>query len=176
MRLSIENGNDFAGLNRLNGQFRIDHESRFGVTTNWNYFHERLSCGCTDETLIGDTNLTFRFAQNEVASLYAGLGFRMLSDRRQTEFRPHAPQGWLGLDSQGTALGGREGQVRPQSTLTSSCPRHRCTRRVQDGMPRFRRLYGRLPCASIMGHCRIPFLGRVVAAGASTCRLNALPD
>ena len=86
MRLAIENGNDFAGLNRLNGQFRIDHESRFGVTTNWNYFHERLPCGCSDETLIGDTNLTFRFAQNEVASLYAGLGFRMLSDRRQTDF------------------------------------------------------------------------------------------
>src|ERR1019366_8515514 len=86
MRLSIENGNDIAGLNRLNGQFRVDHESRFGVITNWSYFRERLPCGGPDEALIGNTNLTFRFAQNEVASLYTGLGFRMLSDRRQTDF------------------------------------------------------------------------------------------
>jgi hypothetical protein len=86
MRLSVENGNDFSGLNRFNGQFRIDHESRFGIITNWNYLHERLACGCTDETVIGDTNVTFRFAQNEVSNLYAGLGFRVLSDRYQTDF------------------------------------------------------------------------------------------
>lgn len=85
-RLSLEDGNDFRGLNRLNGQLRIDHESRFGLITNWNWYREKLSCGCTDETMIGDTNVIFRFAQNEVASMYTGLGFRVLSDRHQTDW------------------------------------------------------------------------------------------
>lgn len=86
MRLSVENGNDFDGMNRLGGQLKIEHAWRWGFVTNWNYFRERLPCGCIDEAVIGDANLTFRFAQNEVASMYAGLGFRVLSDRRQTDF------------------------------------------------------------------------------------------
>jgi hypothetical protein len=86
VRISVENGNDFNGLNRFNGQFKAEHASRWGIVTNWNWFVERLACGCTDETVISDTNLTFRFAQNEIASLYTGLGFRMLTDRHQTDF------------------------------------------------------------------------------------------
>jgi hypothetical protein len=85
-RVSIENGNDFSGLNRFNGQLRLEHLSRFGIITNWNYFREDLGNGRYDETVIGDTNLTFRFAQNEIASMYAGLGFRVLTDRQQTNF------------------------------------------------------------------------------------------
>jgi hypothetical protein len=36
--------------------------------------------------VIGDVNLTLRFAQNEVASMYAGLGFRTLADRDRSDF------------------------------------------------------------------------------------------
>ncbi|HZZ78091.1 MAG TPA: hypothetical protein VFE62_06215 [Gemmataceae bacterium] len=86
LRVSVENGNDFDGLNRLGGQVKLEHVSRFGIFTNWNYFHENLPNGRSDETVIGDTNLTFRFAENEVASMYAGLGFRYLTDRQQTDF------------------------------------------------------------------------------------------
>jgi hypothetical protein len=86
VRLSIENGNDFDGMNRANGQLKFEHESRWGIFTNWNYFTESLGNGRYDQTVIGDTNLTFRFAQNEMASMYAGLGFRMLSDRQQTNY------------------------------------------------------------------------------------------
>ncbi len=86
VRVSLENGNDFKGLNRVGGQFKAEHESRWGIQTSWNYFRERLPCGCTDETVIGDANLTFRFAQNEMASMYAGLGFRVLTDRQMTNF------------------------------------------------------------------------------------------
>lgn len=86
VRLAIENGNDFSGLNRFAGQVKVEHASRWGFVTNWNYFYERLSCGCVDETVIGDANVTFRFAQNEIASMYTGLGFRVLTDRRQTDF------------------------------------------------------------------------------------------
>jgi hypothetical protein len=89
VRFSIEDGNDFNGINRFGGQLKLEHESRWGILTNWNYFHERMPGArydMSDETLIGDTNLTFRFAQNEVASMYAGLGFRVLTDREQTDF------------------------------------------------------------------------------------------
>jgi hypothetical protein len=86
VRLAMENGNDFTGLNRVGGQLKIEHTRRWGITSNWNWFHEKLGCGCTDETLLGDTNITFRFAQNEIASMYTGLGFRMLTDRRQTDY------------------------------------------------------------------------------------------
>jgi hypothetical protein len=86
MRVLVENGNDFNGLNRLGGSIKVENANRWGVISNWNYFRERLPCGCLDETLIGDTNLTFRFAQSETASFYSGLGFRMLTDRKQTDF------------------------------------------------------------------------------------------
>ena len=85
VRLSIENGNDFAGMNRVGGQLRIEHDSRWGIITNWNYFHENQA-GRTDETLIGDTNLIFRFAQCEIVSFYSGLGFRVLTDQKQSDF------------------------------------------------------------------------------------------
>ncbi len=85
-RLSVEEGNDFRGLNRFNGQMKVDHKSRFGFVTNWNWYREQLDCGCVDEAVIGDANLTFRFAQNEIASMYTGLGFRVLTDRRQTDW------------------------------------------------------------------------------------------
>ncbi|MBI2804373.1 MAG: hypothetical protein HYX68_05235 [Planctomycetes bacterium] len=85
VRSSVENGNDFLGLNRFGGQLKVEHASRWGVVANWNWFHERWNCGCTDDTLLGDLNFTFRFAQNEIASMYTGLGMRIMTDRRQTD-------------------------------------------------------------------------------------------
>jgi hypothetical protein len=86
VRLSIENGNDFEGMNRVGAQLKLEHESRWGIFTNWDYFRENLCNGQHDQTYIGDTNVTFRFAQNEMASMYAGIGFRMLTDRVQTNY------------------------------------------------------------------------------------------
>jgi hypothetical protein len=86
VRLALEDGNDFRGLNRLNGRLVVDTSSRFGVQSNWDYFSERLGGGRSDETLLGDTNLTFRFAQTERVQMYAGLGFRTQADRSDTRF------------------------------------------------------------------------------------------
>ncbi len=80
VRLTVEDGDDFAGLKRFHGQFRLDTTSRFGFVTNWNAFHERLGGGC-DALVLGDFNLTYRFAQSETAALRAGLGARVLADR-----------------------------------------------------------------------------------------------
>jgi hypothetical protein len=86
VRLTVENGNDFEGMNRVAGELKLEHESRWGIFTNWNWFRETLGNNQYDQTFIGDTNITFRFAQNEMASMYAGLGFRMLADRQQTNY------------------------------------------------------------------------------------------
>ncbi len=86
VRLTVENGNDFERMNRVGGELKVEHESRWGIFTNWNWFRETLGNNQYDQTFIGDTNVTFRFAQNEMASMYAGLGFRMLTDRQQTNY------------------------------------------------------------------------------------------
>ncbi len=85
-RLSIEDGNDFDGLNRLGGQALLETSSRFGVLANWNWYRERLPCGCVDQTCIGDINLTYRFAQSECAEMRVGLGARVLSDSALTDW------------------------------------------------------------------------------------------
>jgi hypothetical protein len=76
LRLSLENGNDFSGLNRLGGQMLVESIYRFGLLTSWHYFHEHLCRGRHDEMTIGDFNLTYRFAQNEWAMFRVGLGAR----------------------------------------------------------------------------------------------------
>jgi len=86
VRLSVEDGNDFRGLNRLNGQLVFDTTLRVGLWTNWDWLHERLPCGCTDETLLSATSLTFRIAQSEYVLMHAGAGFRMMNDRTGDRF------------------------------------------------------------------------------------------
>jgi hypothetical protein len=85
-RLSLENGNDFSGLNRLNGTLFLDTTLRLGLRTSWHYFNEALDGGRHDDLVLGDTNLTFRFAQHEQAQVYAGLGFRTLAGPGQTHW------------------------------------------------------------------------------------------
>jgi hypothetical protein len=84
-RLALEGGTDFSGIHRGGGQLRLDSAYRLGLTSSWNYFSERLSCGGHDELLIGDANFVVRFAQNEIAHLYSGIGARILCDHGHTD-------------------------------------------------------------------------------------------
>jgi hypothetical protein len=84
-QLWLENGNDFRGLNRTGGTLVLDTWTRVGLRTSWNYFLERLPCGCWDDMLVGDVNLTFRFAQHECVSMYFGVGGRILTDAYTTK-------------------------------------------------------------------------------------------
>src|SRR5262249_7010122 len=79
-----EDGNDFRGLNRLNGAFVLDTTTRFGLRTSWNWLDERRPCGCHDDMVLGDINLTYRFAQDERVQMYAGIGARILADPWRT--------------------------------------------------------------------------------------------
>jgi hypothetical protein len=78
--LQIEDGNDFNGLNRVGVRAAFDTSLRLGVRSNWDYYEESLGNGRSDHTLIGDTELTFRFAQTDWLRLYAGAGFRAMED------------------------------------------------------------------------------------------------
>lgn len=85
LQVSLEEGNDFSGLNRLGGRILLDTSSRLGIMATWNYFRESLRCGCTDELVLSDYNATFRFAQSEWGMFRAGLGVRVLNDRGGTD-------------------------------------------------------------------------------------------
>lgn len=86
VRLAAEEGNDFRGMNRVGIRAQLDTTSRIGLTSNWNYLREALGGGRHDATWLGDTNVTFRFAQSEWLQFYTGAGFRVMTDAAATHF------------------------------------------------------------------------------------------
>ncbi len=85
LRLSIENGNDFSGLNRLNGSLLVDTRPGIGLYTSWNYLHENLGSGRHDDAVLGSTNLIYRLG-NETFVQRWGIGLRSLSDDCGSDF------------------------------------------------------------------------------------------
>lgn len=83
-RFSVENGNDFDGLNRTNVSVLLETTSRFGIQSRFNYLTEDLDGGGTDEIFVGSTELIYRFAQCSKFQAYAGLGVRYLDDQSHT--------------------------------------------------------------------------------------------
>ena len=79
-RVSVEDGNDFDGLNRVGGTVFVDTISRLGVLARVNYLEEQLDAG-TDHLWLGELDLTCRFAQHEKVAMYAGVGLRVMEDR-----------------------------------------------------------------------------------------------
>lgn len=79
-RLTIEESNDFNGMNRVNGQLLIDTSCRLGFQGDWNWLSERVAVGKHDALFLGDGNLVFRFGQCEWAQFRSGLGFRVMTD------------------------------------------------------------------------------------------------
>ncbi len=86
VRLSSEDGNDFHGLNRVGIRAALDSAWRAGLQSNWNYLREIIGGRWRDQTLLGDTSVTYRFAQHERIEMYSGLGFRVLTDPRSTNW------------------------------------------------------------------------------------------
>jgi hypothetical protein len=79
-RGSVEVGSDFDGLTRTGLRLFLDTETRFGVKTDWDYYSERLACGCRDTFWLGDVTGTYRFFQADALQMHAGLGGRFLLD------------------------------------------------------------------------------------------------
>lgn len=82
VRASAEAGSDFSGLNRLGLGLVLDTNTRFGLKSDWDWYTERLPCGCRDELWLGDLTATYRFVQNEGVMMTTGLGARFLLDDR----------------------------------------------------------------------------------------------
>lgn len=85
LRMSVEDGNDGNGLNRVGGQAFLDTSTRFGVLANWNYYSESLDQGGRDDTWLGDVNLTWRVTQCEWLQMHLGVGVRWQLDRVKDE-------------------------------------------------------------------------------------------
>jgi hypothetical protein len=80
LRVSVEDGNDFNGLNRAGAALNFDTTSRFGLSSRWDVLTERPDGGRSDETLLGDVHLTYRMAQATWSQFYLGAGARWLID------------------------------------------------------------------------------------------------
>ncbi len=85
MQFAIEDSYDFDGLNRTSFHLQVDSGFRLGGETEWTYLYEDLGGGDDDEMVMGDINVTFRFAQNEHVQMRAGLGMRVMADDIGTE-------------------------------------------------------------------------------------------
>lgn len=79
-RFSAEYGTEFSTKDWVAGRWLVEHTSRFGVDGAVVYLSEKTNLGATDEFFYGDTNLTWRFAQNEWAQMRMGLGLNWLGD------------------------------------------------------------------------------------------------
>lgn len=86
LRASVEEGNNFNGLNRLGVTFLVDTMTRLGVGGGVHFYEENNSGTSPDRLAIGDVNLLFRFAQSERTQYRAGIGARFLNDREQTDW------------------------------------------------------------------------------------------
>jgi hypothetical protein len=81
VRASAEGGSNFDGLDRLGLRLFLDTDTRFGLKSDWDYYSEKLPCGCRDNLWLGDVTATFRFVQNEWLMMTTGLGGRFLIDQ-----------------------------------------------------------------------------------------------
>jgi hypothetical protein len=80
VRLTAEYGDEFSTKRWMAGRWLVEHSNRLGIDGAVTYLHEATSPTATDDFLYGDTNVTWRFAQNEWAQMRAGIGFNWLSD------------------------------------------------------------------------------------------------
>jgi hypothetical protein len=84
IRATGEVGSNFDGLTRVGLRGFLDTSSRFGIKTDWDYFSERLPCGCRDQMWLSDITGTYRFVQNDYLTMQTGIGVRLSFDRGLT--------------------------------------------------------------------------------------------
>jgi hypothetical protein len=85
-RCSLEDGNDFNGLNRVGGQVLLDTSYHVGCLIDVNYFNEDLGAGRRDQLLIGDANLVVSLIRMRKLEDRVGVGLRYLADDYDTNF------------------------------------------------------------------------------------------
>lgn len=86
VRASVENGNDFDGVNRVGGTVLAETASRFGFLTQWHYFHENQGGGRRDDLTLGDINLTYLVITGQRVLFRVGLGARASFDHGRDDW------------------------------------------------------------------------------------------
>ena len=87
MQYQIAFGSDFDSVQWYTAKGFFEwSRSRFGVDTEWTYFHENLQDGTSDELHLGDINLLWRRLQTRRWLVRWGLGTGWSHDREGTAF------------------------------------------------------------------------------------------
>lgn len=82
-RFSLDECNDFNGLNQFNASLLLETSHGLGIDTSWTHLDERLSGRGHDQMLLGDLNLTLGL-QARYIQVRLGAGGRLATDHRQT--------------------------------------------------------------------------------------------
>ncbi len=85
-RVTGQYGDNFGDISHWAGRLQLDSQARIGFDGEWYARREELPGGESDQFWSGDANLTFRFAQSEIAQFHAGLGANWLTDDAETDF------------------------------------------------------------------------------------------
>ncbi|MGE0606281.1 MAG: hypothetical protein AB7O62_04075 [Pirellulales bacterium] len=94
LRLSGEYASNLSDVERLTGKALLSMPFRLGIDTQWNYLHEQLPTGRTDDLWTGDFNLVYRFAQADWAEFRAGAGLNWFADRMGDRYGFNFTYGW----------------------------------------------------------------------------------
>lgn len=86
IRASLEEGNNFDGINRLGLVFLVDTMTHLGLGGSIHWYEESVAGRQTDQLAIGDFNLYWRHFQSITTQSRFGLGARFLSDKVQTDW------------------------------------------------------------------------------------------
>lgn len=83
LRLQLENGNDFAGLNRFNGQLLLEMPG-LAYHTSWNHYRETLN-GQEEDAIFGNFHFLLNFPTTYF-EFRLGPGFNIYTDDYNTDF------------------------------------------------------------------------------------------
>jgi hypothetical protein len=85
-RAASEFGTNLSGIDWLGTRILVETTPRLGLDADFRLLSEERFPRANDHLWLGDANLLFRFAQDELVQMRTGVGFNYLSDPIDTNF------------------------------------------------------------------------------------------
>ena len=85
-RMASEFGTNLSGIDWLGTRVLVETTPRLGLDADFRLLSEERFPRANDHLWLGDANLLFRFAQDELVQMRTGVGFNYLSDDFDTNF------------------------------------------------------------------------------------------
>ncbi len=85
-RLASDFGTNLSGIDWLGTRVLVETTPRLGLDADFRLLSEERFPRANDHLWLGDANLLFRFAQDEMVQMRTGVGFNYLSDDYDTNF------------------------------------------------------------------------------------------